>query len=110
MIDLKKTYRSRDGRSVTLHEIVGGNVYGRLGLHAMRWNFDGSYVGTAGHPLDLVEVKTEIRNAMWVNVYMDKHFSYVSRQLADSFAAPGRLACVYREIICHEGDGLEDGK
>ena len=115
MIDLKKRYTTRDGQAVELFAIRDGRVFGRIGMLPSTWGSHGSATPGMTPPLDLidlidlVEVKPEIQREFWVNIYPSSQ-PIRAKVEADKCAVPGRIACVRVNIVCHEGDGLEDGE
>jgi hypothetical protein len=114
MIDIKKTYKTRDGREVRIYvtDCGGGRpVHGafwssdnRWSVHS--WRSDGRINGKP-NVLDLIEMKPRIQREVWVNVYDHACVVYKTKERADLRAEPPtRLACVTITIDCEEGDGL----
>lgn len=117
MIDMKKTYRTRDGREVRIYAVdhagiwsVSGAVKSPEGWISCAWRLNGSSEPRLEHPLDLIEVKPRIKRTVWVNVYDDENktsYLFNSRLSALQGArGNGHLACVKIEIDCEEGEGL----
>jgi hypothetical protein len=110
MIDLKKKYKTRDGRAVKLYTVTANPpycVHGAIENDLASWTADGHSWGTrTEYQEDLLEVKPEIEG--WVNIYStDKQFLYIheTREIADKEAKGSqRLACI--KIKFTEGEGL----
>jgi hypothetical protein len=115
MIDPKKQYRTRDGREVRIYAVDGGDefcVHGAIYRPSLgaweprQWPATGHLGGMSAS--DLIEVRPRIQREVWVNVYPElKCGAYVSKETADSCAAPRRIACVKLVIDCEEGHGLD---
>ena len=118
MIDPKKTYRTRDGREVRILMTDGGD-WGFPVIAAYkdadgRWwplhiTADGRHCADKAvqSALDLIEVKPRIKREMWVNVYWHSiGVGMETKEVADSYARPDRIACVKLTIDCEEGEGL----
>lgn len=117
-IELWKTYRTHNGKSVRLYAIDGrtnypvhGAVLGDEGWGIQAWVIDGRFNKDDGHPHmhDLVEVKPRHKRTVWLNFYKNGAMScWESKSVANSMAENygGRLACVSREIDFEEGEGL----
>ena len=100
MIDLKKTYRTRNGNPVELYAIRHGNkrlgqVHGAvlsLGAWTMEeWSLEGAY-SISEHGTDLVEVLPERR--VWMNVYPEYHVYHNSLESAVRNRGPSFLRTV----------------
>lgn len=115
MIDIKKQYRTRDGREVRIYAVDGMRdcpIHGAIRFdsywEANTWTERGAYlVGKIG-PLDLIEVKPRIKREVWVNVYPEdiETLFYRTKEAADRGAVTKRIACVRLTIDCEEGEGL----
>jgi len=120
MIDLKKQYKTRDGRDVKLYAIHPDNrlyrvVHGAIFVEyaparwaIQDWNINGAYLEGKHSDKDLIEVKKTIEMECWLNVYPSGEaigFSY--RSLADDRALHDRAACIYIKRTVTEGEGLE---
>jgi hypothetical protein len=119
MIDINKTYRTRDGREVRIyatdgigHQSVHGAYRDVNGAWSM-WLWSKEGVGTVLYAeesvIDLIEVKPRIQRTMWVNVYPRLSCTganHSNKKDADQNAACNRIACVKVEIDCEEGEGL----
>jgi hypothetical protein len=116
MIRMDKTYRTRDGRLVRIYALDGG---GKQPIHGSVKDEDGSWKpiswcsgGTQWgerikNDYDLIEVKPRIKHTVWINVYPDGcGRAQSSKNAADAYFNPTRLACVKVEIDCEEGEGL----
>lgn len=111
MIDPAKTYRTRDNREVRIYAVDAsddGFVHGAV-KNGTKWNLhewfsNGHYFRGSNDNRDLIEVKP--KHVRWVNVYEPTRVTplYESKQEADTFAAPERLACIRIEF--EEGEGL----
>ena len=116
MIDISKTYRTRDGREVRIYATDGGGshpVHGAIKdgerWYQGEWSPDGSWYGCAADDYDLIEVKPRIRREVWLNVYDndDVISARSSKEAADRAWSVGhRIACVHVVIDCEEGEGL----
>lgn len=116
MIDIKKQYRTRDGREVRIYatdgkgpaSVVHGAIKYADGWVQHTWFADGMYHYTQSCR-DLIEVKPRIKREVWVNVYDDGPLCsqpYETREKADAWASLRRIACVRLTIDCEEGEGL----
>lgn len=115
-IDMKKQYRTRDGREVRILMTDGGDwqwpVIAAYKDHDGNWwplhcTKDGRVTGShSGDPRDLIEVPPRIKRKVWVNVY-ERGFgdTHTSRESADECSS-GRIACVEIDIDVEEGHGL----
>ncbi len=111
-IDINKKYKTREGKEVIIYEILDNPyltypIIGRIsGIpRADSWRSDGSFVDKGDLDLyDLVEIKPSL--TFWVNCYPEssRNHCYDTKDTADFYASPGRIACV--EITVEEGDGL----
>lgn len=118
VIDITKTYQTRDGRPVELYMIRNEGVYpvhGAIFDHTEwvvdSWTSEGAHVFNRRDDTDLVEVKPRITKTYWANIY-DGSQPYGSRlhktrQKADELADDSRLACIEIKIDCEEGEGLD---
>lgn len=102
---------TRDGRPV---KIAGynpdannnSNVIGWVGKEYQCWYSNGWYLPTKGHDLDLfMAPKPKVKREGWVNIYRkplqkeEKIFDwpcrlFLTKKIADEYAAPQRIACV----------------
>ena len=113
MIDITKTYRTRDGREVRIYAVDGLNgkrVHGAIrhpecGWEHRAWFADGKMYSYPGDS-DLIEVKPRIKREVWVNVYPNGTKSFGDKRFADEHAMDHRIACVRLTIDCEEGEGL----
>lgn len=117
-IDINKQYQTRDGRPVRIISTDGLQdcpivVIVDQTIHS--YTIDGklhSNFTKYGSELDLIEVPKKFRYERWVNVYnlekLDDQLSdlYISREEADHYADPSRIACVKVIIEGVEGEGL----
>jgi len=122
MIDINKTYRTRDGREVRIYATDGdgsgsaihGAIKNFYGWVATIWNPDGKChwgAGCYGDPTpanDLIEVRPRHRKTVWLNVYGTGIIPEVcsSKERADVAAGCNRIACVRVDLDFCEGDGL----
>jgi len=120
MIDLKKQYKTRDGRDVKLYAIHPDNrlyrvVHGAIFIEyaparwaIQDWNINGAYLEGKHSDKDLLEVKKTIEVDCWLNVYPTRHpYVWANREEADELAAPDRIACIHIKQTITEGEGLE---
>ena len=107
MIDVNKTYRTRDGREVRIYATDGGGVHcvhGAVrnpeGWAMCSWSLESS--------CDLIEVKPRIKRTVWLNVYHECMgvVAYTNGGMAKRGSGEDCLACVKVEIDCEEGEGL----
>lgn len=117
MIELGKTYKTRDGRDVRIYAVDGGVasncVHGAIRdkdgfWYAYQWYPHGGYLSGIGDPRDLIEVKPRIKRKVWVNVYQGElpEVAHPSKREADCFSNETRIACVGIDIDVEEGHGL----
>lgn len=116
MIDINKTYRTRDGRAVRiLATDLKGTNYPVLAVIANQAGVESAYTfsqrGNYGpdvqkHENDLVEVKPCIKRTVWLNVYPDCTLLVEVKENVDKYAYRDRIACVKVEIDVEEGEGL----
>ena len=114
MIDVNKTYRTRDGREVRIYatdcgeaEPIHGAIKCGQQWRYFIWTENGRYLKNQDTLSDLVEVRPRIKRTVWLNVYADKSGDYSqARSIADCMTGPNRIACVKVEIDCEEGEGL----
>ena len=114
MIDKSKTYRTCDGREVRIYATDGlgshpvhGAVKNPDGWRQATWMANG-YWASVDTGSDLIEVKPRIKREVWVNAYPDERLGQVfkTKEEADHYSAPHRIACVKLTIDCEEGEGL----
>lgn len=112
MIEIGRTYRTRDGREVRIYAVDGGGhkpIHGAIregdGWVAASWLQGGV---SALHINSLIEVKPRIQREVWLNVYLEVRecLHYETKNRADQGAMPHRIACVKVIIDCEEGEGL----
>ena len=114
MIDVTKTYRTRDGREVRIYAVDGrGNfpVHGAILNSSGRWDMAGwNEIGFSNSfPLstDLILVRPRIQFTVWANVYPDTRLSTsATRNGADRSALSNRRSCIPIKIDCEEGEGI----
>ena len=115
MIDITKTYRTLCGYPVRIYATDGIGSFCVHGAYCEGGDWILSKWTEAGHreigrtcPRDLIEIKPRIRREVWVNVYEDEvGGKYATKELADTNALSGRIACVKITIDCEHGEGLE---
>ena len=97
MIDIRKTYKTRDGRPVELLTTNARGAWPVIGYIGdseglRRWSHDGTnYNFSRTDALALVEVKPE--RVMWLNTYPNDYvYMYRSREEADANSAADRIA------------------
>ena len=117
MIDINKTYRTRDGREVKLFTTEARSNYpvrGEVLDNCLRdvydwiqycWDSQGN--GGQRSDWDLIECKPRIQREFWVSVYPDYAIALRDKEAANRVACSGRIACVKVTIDCEEGEGLE---
>lgn len=109
MIDKNKKYTTRDGHPVRIYATDGCSDYPVHGAIFVNerwvpwcWTSDGSRCSGNVHAWDLIDVPPRIKG--WVNIYPES-LVHSSRESADKFANPDRIACI--EIDVEHGHGLE---
>lgn len=109
MIDMSKTYRTRDGREVRIYAVNIGHslpVHGAY-LDEKEWRI-WSWWGTGRSQatntrFDLIEVKPRIQRTLWLALYPNDS----TRRTHENLPVGGDcLARVKVEIDCEEGEGL----
>ena len=113
MIDINKTYRTRNGREVRIYATDGAGirpVHGAIktdeGWVREDWSSDGGFGGNMRFSDDLIEVRPRHKRTVWVNVYDDTCRTADSKQSADAYATANRIACIKIELDFEEGEGL----
>jgi hypothetical protein len=115
MIDIKKTYRTRDGREVRIYAVdgrKGEEVHGAFltkdGWVPCGWSESGLWCDGGIDNADLIEVKPRIKREVWLNIYRDDAVGelWFTKAEANRAAGISRIACVKIVIDCEEGDGL----
>ena len=114
MIDMKKTYTTRDGKPVRIYAVDAGSDYPVHGAYLLNsvwypcmWPANGLHNKVASD-YDLIEAHVTLQ--MWVNVYEMGIEFHDDRALADYCANDGRIACVPVTITYRHGDGLDNDK
>ena len=111
-IDWTKPVRTKDGRAVRVLCTDGPGDYPVVGFvdgynRAGAWALTGKNADIPGRDFDLENAPQRIQREYWVNVYENRiNSGYDTKEVANKFAAPGRLACVKITIDCEEGEGL----
>ena len=95
MISMDKTYRTRDGREVRLLCVDREGffpVVGLVGNDLVSWTGVGIHVSHTQTVYDLIEVVPDV--VRWANVYPDGNVPNIhpSRDIANHFAKPNRIA------------------
>ena len=115
MIDINKTYRTRDGREVRIYATAGGGpqpVHGAIsGLNfwsTANWSKNGSYTVVYGqeHDNDLIEVRPRHKRTVWVTVYPMNRYHISDENIQHDIYPPRRIACIKVELDFEEGEGL----
>ena len=115
MININKTYRTRDGREVRIYAMDGVEeypVHGAVrstcgGWYSATWTMQGEKCKGNSTLEDLVEVKPRIQREYWINMYPQGGTNfYNTREFADKYTDNTRIACVRVLIDCEEGEGL----
>jgi hypothetical protein len=115
VIDINKTYRTRDGREVRIYAtdgegafpIQGAILFGK-GWRMRQWMKDGSaHINTGDSDSDLIEVRPRHKRTVWLNVYgkPDDVTAYSDKWKANQSVSP-RIACIKVELDFEEGEGL----
>jgi hypothetical protein len=98
MIDVKKKYRTRNGRDVTIVSTRGNGRYPIIAIihyddrDECESLTDEGKASTSGmgHDHDLIEVKPKLKG--FANIY--RGVCYPSKGAADTYASPDRIACI----------------
>jgi len=116
MIDINKTYRTRDGREVRIYATDGGGrnpIHGSIkdedGWIFQVWPKSGRYINEdEDYRIDLIEVRPRHKRTVWLNVYGGDWDAYTaeSKKDADKNASDDRIACIKVELDFQEGEGL----
>lgn len=115
MIDINKTYRTRDGREVRIYATDGRGgtaIHGAIKLSSGDWLQEswwssGQLLTSLQSDSDLIEVRPRHKRTVWLNVYgrPDDVTAYNCRWKADQSVFP-RIACIKVELDFEEGEGL----
>ena len=115
MIDINKTYRTRDGREVRIYATDGGSRYSIHGAVSMddgwfprQWTINGELSQGRLVPSDhdLIEFRPRHKRTVWVNAYADDTNSvYRTKERADGDKHL-RIACIKVDLDFEEGEGL----
>ena len=116
MIDINKTYRTRDGREVRIYATDGRGgtaIHGAIKISSGDWLQEswwssGQLLTSLQSDSDLIEVRPRHKRTVWVNVYESGIIpeNCSSKERADLAAACGRIACIKVELDFEEGEGL----
>jgi hypothetical protein len=114
MIDINKTYRTRDGREVRIYatdgehgELIHGAIKDKeYGWQSKLWFANGHYHDDEESPLDLIEGRPRHKKEMWINAYQNSVTVFDTRELADFYGRSNRIACIKVELDFQEGEGL----
>jgi hypothetical protein len=117
MIDINKTYRTRDGREVRIYATDGrgefqihGAIKTDIGWSCSEWKLNGQSYANRSGPNDLIEVRQRHKRTVWLNIHPRTAKIYGSKELADieaqSFSYKDRIACIKVELDFEEGEGL----
>jgi hypothetical protein len=114
IIDINKTYRTRDGREVRIYATDGFGshpIHGAINCSgdwiSTTWREDGRFYSDMESEDDLIEVKPRIKRTVWLNVSRGHVGCYYdSKEHADSNKTLGAIACLKLELDFEEGEGL----
>jgi phenylpropionate dioxygenase-like ring-hydroxylating dioxygenase large terminal subunit len=114
MIDINKTYRTRDGHEVRIYATDGlapYSVHGAIkippGWHDRAWTREGKAEDHALYNCDLIEVKLRHKRTIWINVYPNgQNATWGEKRLADRNRGLSAIACVKVELDFEEGEGI----
>jgi hypothetical protein len=113
MIEIGKTYQTRDGREARVYATDGGGEYpvqgayrdhGKIWLTAT-WTLVGELNDGGPHPLDLIEVKPKITREYWIQHFMGGHAAIHPRMVPPPCSNTVAITGPH-EITFTEGDGL----
>ena len=114
-LDGTRPVTTRDGKKVTLYcvdapgeEPIHGRFEGSDGPTS--WFKGGKYFCMGENNLDLIQpppAPKPFKRKFWVNIYPDCAVgAYDTKELANAWAEPARIACVRVVVEGHEGNGL----
>jgi len=113
MIDINKTYRTRDGREVRIYATDGKGIYpvhGAVKVEGGWLHYTWKATGIEGvsNVNDLIEVRPRHKRTVWVNMYGTGIVGETcsSKEHADLAAACYRIACIKVDLDFEEGEGL----
>jgi hypothetical protein len=117
MIEMGKEYKTYSGAAVRIYTTEGQDQYQPVVGERQEasgcwsptaWCKNGAWLPSGEkHCNDLIEVKPVRVFEGWINIY--EHLETVvhqTREAADEFANPHRIACLYFRKEYKEGDGL----
>jgi hypothetical protein len=116
MIEMNRTYKTRDGREVRIYAVDGsgehsvhGSTFDLRGWASKVWRRDGSVTGCGLHDGDLIEVKPRIKRGVWIvtsEVPPGTTMLFKSKPDAESLRGWSATSCKPLTIDCEEGEGL----
>ena len=112
MIDINKTYRTRDGLEVRIYATDGDNnktIHGAVwsdGWQFRLWYADGSYNKDIESKMDLIEVRPRHKRTVWVTIYPMNRYHISDENIQCDIYPPKRIACIKVELDFEEGQGL----
>jgi hypothetical protein len=114
--DPTKPVQTRDGRKArivcmdanTVEYPIIALLAGPAGVeYPISFALNGKFYTNREHPNDLINIPIKHKREVWVNCYKaDFGDFYHSKDIADSRALPGRIACIKLNIEFEEGEGL----
>ena len=124
MIDINKTYRTRDGREVRIYATDGGlencMTHGAAKNKSGFWEAANWYTAHGGyyddgvpHQYDLIEVRPRHKRTVWLAVYHNGYIEATSKLewrngpcINGPYDGAKPIACIKVELDFCEGDGL----
>ena len=114
MIDIKKNYRTRDGREVRIYATDGrgefqihGAIKTDIGWSCSEWKLNGQSYANRSGPNDLIEVRQRHKRTVWLNFYDDgTQTSHHNLEEAEEERGEICIACVKVKLDFEEGEGL----
>ena len=108
MIDINKTYRTRDGREVRIYATDGWDMLPIHGAIKIEGDWRLSCWSTSGihhqdRAYDLIEVRPRHTRTVWLHVWNN---GTVCATEESYYVPAGRIACIKVELDFEEGEGL----
>lgn len=117
MIDINKTYRTRDGHEVRIYATDGEHgelVHGAAkhkenGWQSWIWFADGNFLDGEENRLDLIEVRPRHKLTVWLTVWSDYYIEASNkpeRRNGPLGCGEEPIACIKVDLDFEEGEGL----
>jgi hypothetical protein len=113
MLDIKKNYKTREGREVRIYATDGAGTYpvqGAIknedGWYLAQWKQSGKHVGECDSSNDLVEFKHRFKIEQWVVFEDDGSFKMWNKKPSDE-AVSDAFAVKHIVVEVEQGEGFE---